>query len=775
MNFAKRLFKKTEKDADTPPRSGAAPSQEKKPGIIGRENWHVSVTRDRVTALLDYVPRADRLAPVAAELLRAARELGIAEDGLFSEEKLSNALKNAETSGVPLRGYPICEDSDGGFDISISDDKLKATLSLRKGRGNGAPFDLKELGKALRASNIKGLNFDKLKTDILMFYRGPALSLEGYELAAGKMPESGGDQKLQWEIEFMPGPELEEIKTRPEGVPDNVFEGIASLEQYPIDIVENAALVGKETLIATVTDPQPGKNGVDVYGNSIPAPAGTATPLELHENCAKRDTKIYSEIDGILDKWDVETTSHIRVRPHSDARVTVCVAADGMSASVDLIQGTGYGKRLLVEDVKEALSAAGVVRGIDLEAVGAAVKAADEEGAVEQAVVAKGQEPQAAGDAALIFHIDLASGKAVTLRGDGRADFKNQDRFTTVETGTLIAEVATAETQLREGFDVNGNIIGASEAEDFTLEIGENVKQERDEQGRLKLIAKVSGELVYDGKSIDIVGVHVIKGDVGPATGNIRFSGPVHVTGNVLPGFFVVATGDIKIAAGVEAALASSEKSVHVSQGIIGGGKAAVRARENITAGFAEHVILMAVQDITLKNACLQCTVKCNGKLTLAGEKGHLMGGETKARYGIEVTNLGSRNGVKTSVSFGQDYLIGDRIELEEKELEKLKETAVRTDLKIRQAEREGGVEELKKGRARKLQLLKSIERRTERLFWLREKFEQHFEGEVAVRGTAFPGVTLESHGRLFEVAREMGKVVFYFNREKGIIENRPL
>jgi uncharacterized protein (DUF342 family) len=219
----------------------------------------------------------------------------------------------------------------------------------------------------------------------------------------------------------------------------------------------------------------------------------------------------------------------------------------------------------------------------------------------------------------------------------------------------------------------------------------------------------------------------------------------------------------------------SSEKSVHVNQGIIGGGKAAVRARENVTASFAERVMLMAVNNVSLKSACLQCTVKCNGKISLEGERGHLVGGQAKARHGIELTNLGSKNGAKTNISFGQDYLIGDKIELEEKELEKLKDDAVQTDLKLHQAEKEGGIDDLKKHRAKKLHTLKLIDRRTERLFWLREKFEQHFDAEVVVRGTAFPGVTLESHGRIFEISREMNKVVFYFNREKGIIENRPL
>ncbi len=795
MNFAKRLLNKAKKGAESEHsnnrssgrdaasgKSGAGNTAGVKstasgpaPEAIGKENWHISLGRNRITALLDYVPRPDSPRPVAAELLRAAVEIGVPEEGLFSAEKLDLALRNAETSGIPLRGYPICENLEGGFEINVSDDKLNATLSLRKGRGQGKPLDLKDLGKALRESQIKNLNFEQLKTDILAFYRGLEVSLEGYHLASGKAPEPGVDPELRWETEFMPATELAELKRQLEDAPADAFEGIESLKDYPTEVVENAAFIANETVFATVSHSHPGKPGVDVYGDSIPANGETAVPLVIHENCTKKDTKIYSQVDGILERWQADDTTHVRVRPHMDAKITPFLAPDGMSARVDLIQGAGAGKRLHVEDVRQELITAGVVRGIDLEAVERAVKAAEDQGAVKQAVVAQGKEPETVGGASLEFHIELASGKPVTIHENGRADYRNQDRVTRVEEGTLIAEVITPETTLQDGFDVQGNVIKPKEVKEFSLEIGENIRQERDEQGRLKLFAAVSGELAYDGKSIDIVGVHVIKGDVGPSTGNVRFSGPVHIAGKVHPGFVIMAAGEIKIAEGVEAALLSSEKSIHVSQGIIGGGKAAVRAREEITAGFAEHVVLMAVKDISLKSACLQCTVKCNGRLSLEGERGHLVGGQAKARYGGELVNLGSKNGAKTSFSFGQDYLIGDKIELEEKELEKLKNDAVQIDLEIRKAEKEGAALDLKNHRAKKLQILKLIERRTERLFWLREKFEQHYESEVAVSGTAFPGVTLESHGRTFEVAREMQKVVFYFNQEKGIIENRPL
>jgi uncharacterized protein len=798
MKLPNRLFKKTNKSPESDQGAGepaadtaagatsvsagnteatnlAGQTSSLPPGAVGKENWRVSVSRDKVTTILDYTPRPGLLAPAAAELLRAAVELGMPEDGLYSEDKLNTAIKNADASGIALRGYSISEDIDGGFEINISDDKLNAALSMRRGRGQGTSLELSEVGKALRSSGIKNLKFDQLKADILAFYRGKEMTIEGYELKLGKPPTPGGDQKLVWAAKFIPATDLAALKKELEDVPEDAFDGIESIKEYPVDAISDAAFVKKDFVVAKVSNPDPGKPGEDVFGVAISATAGQKTPVELHENCVKRDTEIAAAVDGVLEKWDVDGTPHIRIRPHSDASIAPFIADDGMSATVDLIQGVGTGTRLHVEDARQALITAGVIRGINLDVLAAAIKSAEEEGAVKQIVVAEGEEPQAAGESALDFKIEIATGKAVTIQEGGRADYKNQDRFTRVDEGTLIAEVATLETTMREGFDVRGNKIKGTDAKDFTLEIGENIKQERDEQGSLRLIAEVSGELSYDGKSMDIVGVHTIKGDVGPATGNVRFSGPVHVSGNVLPGFYVIAAGEIKIAEGVEAALLSSGKSIFVNQGIIGGGKAGVRAREDITAAFAEHVMLMSVNNISLKSACLQCNVKCNGKLTLDGERGNLVGGQAKARLGVELTNLGSKNGAKTNISFGQDYLIGDKIELEENELEKLKNGAVQIDLKIHQAEKEDGIADLKRHRLKKVQILKLIDKRTERLFWLREKFEQHFDAEVTVRGTAYPGVTLETHGRTFEVAREMNKVVLYFNQEKGIIEDRPV
>jgi len=165
--------------------------------------------------------------------------------------------------------------------------------------------------------------------------------------------------------------------------------------------------------------------------------------------------------------------------------------------------------------------------------------------------------------------------------------------------------------------------------------------------------------------------------------------------------------------------------------------------------------------------------VKTNGKLSLGGAKGNLVGGLIRARKGVEVEALGSENGVKTEVAFGQDYLVADMIENEEREIEKVKTAILQSDRVMAELERAGA--SLDQIRQDKVKLLKLLEKRSVRLFDFREKFEQHFPAEVRVRGTVFPGVILESHNRFFEVRSRKTGVIFSFDPSNGRITERPL
>jgi uncharacterized protein (DUF342 family) len=257
----------------------------------------------------------------------------------------------------------------------------------------------------------------------------------------------------------------------------------------------------------------------------------------------------------------------------------------------------------------------------------------------------------------------------------------------------------------------------------------------------------------------------------------VKFKGKVHVKGSILSGFTVVAGDDVAIDEVVQAAFVSSDGSIAIGQGIKGEGRAVVRARKNLKAAFAEQAALIALGNIVLKNGCLRCQIKCNGRLILETEKGNLLGGRVKAKMGASVQNLGSPGGAHTEISFGQDYVVKDQIEKEEKLMEALKRRLSELNSRMKKLEIVGSGErqELENVRADKRGLLKEIEQGRHRLLGLRDKFEEHFPSQITVRGTFFPGAVVESHGRMYRVNVEKHGIVLSFDPAMGRIVEKTL
>jgi hypothetical protein len=229
--------------------------------------------------------------------------------------------------------------------------------------------------------------------------------------------------------------------------------------------------------------------------------------------------------------------------------------------------------------------------------------------------------------------------------------------------------------------------------------------------------------------------------------------------------------------------------SITVGQGIKGEGKAVLRSKRDIEGQFAERAVLLAIGDVHLHGACVRCQVKCNGRLKLDTEKGTLVAGEVRASRGVEAQNIGSPSGVRTVVSFGQDFLVKDQIEREEREVAALTKRVADLDTEMFVLEKRAsesvaaagatvGVAPaqsqaatmLARARAQKVQALKLIEQRKMRLITLRDRYDEHVPSEVVVRGTLYPGVILESHGRRYETRTEKKMISLRFDPAQGRI-----
>ena len=83
--------------------------------------------------------------------------LGCAPETLVSEEKLKEIINTAIDTSKELKEAIISTDDDCSFEIRVSDDKLKADLSMKKGRGNGKPLVLKEVERQSRIAVLNRL------------------------------------------------------------------------------------------------------------------------------------------------------------------------------------------------------------------------------------------------------------------------------------------------------------------------------------------------------------------------------------------------------------------------------------------------------------------------------------------------------------------------------------------------------------------------------------------------------------------------------------------
>ena len=69
-----------------------------------------------------------------------------------------------------------------------------------------------------------------------------------------------------------------------------------------------------------------------------------------------------------------------------------------------------------------------------------------------------------------------------------------------------------------------------------------------------------------------------------------------------------------------------------------------------------------------------------------------------------------------------------------------------------------------------KLKTLKQLEQLKLRLIGMRDTFDEHIPSEIEVRGTLYPGATVESHGRRYAVGVEKRMVTLRFDPRQGKI-----
>lgn len=350
--------------------------------------------------------------------------------------------------------------------------------------------------------------------------------------------------------------------------------------------------------------------------------------------------------------------------------IIVKVEKNGMSATINV---SPIDKEMYqYEDLEKALNAANVVYGIDKEALRDIV---DSKRFYLDVVVARGEEPQDGTDGYYEYLFETDVDVKPKILSDGSVDYKSMGQVPVVEEGTELVHYHPA-VEPTNGMNVFGNEIMGKRGKDLMALKGKGFKLSEDKR---VYSAALTGKVTIKGNVLEISNVLVIQNDVSISTGGVSFAGDVIIKGNVLSGAEVRANGNIEVDGCVEAATLIAGKNVVLKNGMQGNGKGSIHAGKNVSGKFFEQVTIEAKGNVSA-NAIMQCNVKSEEAVNVAGKFGIIVGGRIEAYREIEATIIGNMSEAKTvlEVGTGNDlYAKMERVESKikdlQQELQKLK------------------------------------------------------------------------------------------------------
>ncbi|RHX89960.1 FapA family protein [Leptospira stimsonii] len=293
--------------------------------------------------------------------------------------------------------------------------------------------------------------------------------------------------------------------------------------------------------------------------------------------------------------------------------------------------------------------------------------------------VAKGVPPTPGENGWVRFYHPMA--KRVKLLEDGRADFRNIDRYINVKIGEKLATKFEGTPGI-PGFDVFGNIIPPPAIKRPKLVVGNHIEERKVmEEGKelQEYHATSNGVIFVTESSINVSPELQIAGNVGLSTGNIQFDGNVIVRGDIEPGSVVQCSGSLVIYGNLESNTIKVGQDLIVHGGIKGGTDDIIQVIGRVQAKFIENARLETEGDIIIEGAILNSTIDTLGSIILNGSNGNLVSSKVRTNEGVSLSSLGSSAELDVNIELGFHFKndrsfeeITRKIQLGEKEMEKI-------------------------------------------------------------------------------------------------------
>ncbi|MFW6269793.1 MAG: FapA family protein [Bacillota bacterium] len=510
-------------------------------------------------------------------------------------------------------------------------------------------------------------------------------------------------------------------------------------------------------------------------------PEGQGEPVQYQYIKQKLDEKEIVEIDWQTLQEEVNNPSEewVIIAPRKpeldrDFEVHVYLDDDELNAYLDYHPALG-GEKLTVNKLYDILEENNIRYGIKTDKLKQIINNRIPE---EKIKVAEGDPPEPGKDAELIYHFEKKENSIGTRRDDGSIDFFDLGLINNVTPGDKLVTLKKSEPGT-PGKKVTGKEISPPVPEKKKLPAGKNVEK-KDET---ILVSKISGQVVKEGKKVNVLPVHEVRGNVDLSTGNIDFNGNVKVRGDVKEGFEVIAEGNIEIKGNVSAArIISKTGKVIIHKGFVGKDKGKVEAKGEVKVKFVENASINSQEDIIVTDAVMHSTLIAANKIIVEKNKGLIVGGKCRAGQEIKANVFGSNFATETVLEAGINPEIKSRLQELEKELERIRKNLMKSEQAIKllqekkkelgrlPADKEEAYQQVKNTKIRLKEKIQEYEREQEELH---QKISRMNRGRITVKDKIYPGVQLHIGKSFLNIQNEMKSSIFV--EEDGEIRKRGL
>jgi hypothetical protein len=325
----------------------------------------------------------------------------------------------------------------------------------------------------------------------------------------------------------------------------------------------------------------------------------------------------------------IPINSKLIMKVSPDKRTVVCAVTEPQDG----------GTSLTAEDIKAELTAAGIVFGINDEAIHTLAQSNDYG---RQELLAQAQLPVKGRDAELEFHFSAERDMRPRELEDGTVDFKDLGLVCNTAAGTLLVTKKPSEEGI-PGVNVLGVTIPAAAGKDVHLPVGAGTAVSED---GLQLLAAIDGQANIINKRVTVSNSLYLDNGVGVATGNIDFTGNVRIKGNVSDGYTVKAVGNVVIAGILDGGTVDAGGSVAIDNGFNGMGHGEIIAGGDVRCKYFQNGKVTAKGSV-YAGMVIGSTVSSGDKLQVSGSKSKIYNSTLSARNSITCVNVGTEGSSK--------------------------------------------------------------------------------------------------------------------------------